>query len=176
MQCLVWICMCMYVCGQGNAFLLEGGKSVWFVMVCYVCMYVSLLLHIGFFPWCVDSIISPFFSTRWWRMWVWLGVVGCGGCGGRGGQGFRHWRFGRISSCIFFQRRTVGSKSGLVDVRAWLLTRMWTKGGRWFTYGGCRISLQLLERNATATCAIEDGRVSVCLYSLRAGFENCNVT
>ena len=77
--------------------------------------------------------------------------------------GFRRWRFGCVSSCIFFwQRLAVGSKSGLVDVRAWCLRRKWTKGGRWFTYGGCRISLQLLERKATATCVIEDGRFSVC--------------
>lgn len=36
------------------------------------------------------------------------------------------------------------------------------------TYGGCKISLQLLEKKATATCVRESGGVSVCHFSPRA--------
>lgn len=57
--------------------------------------------------------------------------------------GSRHWRF-----CLRWL-------SGLLVwwyPRSWMRRRGREEGRRGSTYGGCRISLQLLERKATAIC------------------------
>ena len=93
------------------------------------------------------------------------GDVGIDGMGvdvvGLVGGGSRHWRFVCVGSlaCLVV--------SEVVDVDADVGGGVggWEEeGGRGSTYGGCRISLQLLERKATAICEAVQPHVSLSYY------------